>query len=406
MDFFAKQFWRSRSGKAARIFSPRRSHKKSTQCKMYFDDCERNPFVEEWESWLPELRSRVSWTTSRTVAKKEAIDRLLGYTPESASKLSREQVEDETLQWAVDCNVIWADDEEGTTENSTISGITSRYSTISDLLVASDCKSTVEALAFLWSLVANLLENKELNSVHVVVFPNATSLWDYDTVVMLLQAIAIAKPLLPAQMQNVHFDLFHPSYKNSPRMWSPQMHSPFPTVGLSINDHISLNSDSSKNWDFEDQLDIYKSRLEALFASIDADDEFNNRLREENVDPRQILATCQSWAFKMGISNHLPPSCWVVDEHNQPFQLYASLWSIIQKMESSTNQLEPIMIAMPNVDAYTVKRLAITINAALQRLQSNVRVSNIFYPTAAPEDPRNAPCTLIQLSLSSDPKPW
>jgi len=394
---------------------------------MYFDDCERRPLVEEWEGWLPELNSRVSWTTSRTEAKQQAIQQLLGYNAQSASKLSTDQVELETLQWLADCNIVWSPDDDDEDDNNnngpkrTGEPIkkqprTTRYSTISDLIVASDCHSDIDSLALLWNLIAKLLENQELNSVYMTVFPNATSLWDYDTMVTTLQAIAISKPLLPTAMQNVQLDLFHPDYKHSPRMWSPEMHSPFPTLGLSIQSQPqsqtlrSFKDPVMSPLDVDDELEITRNRLESLFASIDADEGFSARLKEENIDPRQILNECIEWEIDKRIG--MTTSNCVVDTHVEPYQIYARLWSVIQQLhavgiksmhkdKSLVSSKPMMMLVTPNLDAYTTKRLAITVNVALQQLQSSIRVSDIFFPTESIDDRRYAPHAMIQLTFDN-----
>ena len=373
---------------------------------MYFDDCERRPLVEEWEGWLPELSSRVSWTTSRAEAKKRAIQQLLGYNAKSASVLTTDQVEMETLQWAADCNIVWAPEDEEESEGNRQAGTRSRYSSISDLIVASDCESNIDCLSLLWRLIANLLENHELNSVYIVVFPHTTSLWEYDNMVMTLQALAISKPLLPASLQGIQIDLFHPDYKHSPRMWSPEMHSPFPTLGLFIQSPAaSVIPCFGGSLDVDEELEMARSRLENLFSCIDADDQFRTRLREENADPRKILKECMEWGTSRGEA--LEDHFFVVDTHVEPFQIYACLWSVIQELQAAAqiqpekgkvngSSLRKILVA-PNLDAYTTKRLAITVNVALQRLQCFVRVSDIFYPTASLNDPRGAPYAMIHL---------
>ena len=411
------QFWGSRLRQSSkRLLSSRSSNTKSRQhCNMYFDDCERRPLIDDWEGYLPELNSRVAWTTSRAEAKENAIQQLLGYNAKSASLLSTDQVEMETLQWAADCNIVWVPEDGEENEDNQQARDSSRYSSISDLIVASECESNISCLALLWKLIANLLENHELNSLYMIVFPSATSLWDYDNMVTTLQALAISRPLLPASMQNVQLDLFHPDYKHSPRMWSPEMHSPFPTLGLSIQSQVASvilgpnrrnsnfgGSDSMDDVDAE--LETARSRLENLFASIDADDQFRIRSREENLDPRKILKECMDWGTRRGISVE---NTFVVDTHVEPFHIYACMWSVIQELQAAANnQTDRVnvssltrILVTPNLDAYTMKRLAITVNVALQRLHCSVRVSDIFYPTTSRHDPRGAPHAMIQLTL-------
>ncbi len=384
---------------------------------MYFDDCERRSLAEgEWEAWLPEAK-RVScadntWQTTNTGAKIKAMKELLGHNFDSAAVLTVEQIEDETLQWALDCNVLWAGDEEdeeavggndrtrGTNPKKTM---TSKYSSISDLIVARECKNTIDALAFLWNLMAKLLNNQELNTVYMVVFPNAPTMWNYEIMVTALQALTISTPLLPSRMQHLQLDLFHPNYKYSPRMWSPEMHSPFPTLALSIKDQPSSISRTTNTGELtlDEDLDATRSRLEALFVSVDADDRVTTRLLQDNKDTKEILVDCQRWAQRLKCFENGPDIEWLVDSHIEPFHLYASIWAAIGGMQAGgddeeTKCVSSIILVAPNVDAHTTERLAITVNAALRRLHSPIRVVNVFHPSSLSES-RRAPCAMIQL---------
>jgi len=393
---------------------------------MYFDDCERRLLPEQWEVWLPESKVRISsdtgtWQSTRTEAKIKAMEQLLGYNAHSATTLSVEQIEDETLQWALEYDVIWAgddEDDESINRNGNVQEIrlektiTSKYRAISDLIIAQDCTNTIDALAFLWNFMAKLLENQEVNSVYMVVFPKAPALWQYDIMVTVLQALKISKPLLPKGMQNIQLDLFHPKYKNSPRMLSPQMHSPFPTLGLSIKGQLTTTSEnidslgySSTSFNLsldDDDLDETRSRLEALFASIDADDRVRTQLLEESIDTKVILTECQRWAQEIErLQKNDKMMEWLVDTHTEPFHLYTRIWSAIRKLQSETenngtNHVSSTMIVVPNLDAHTTKRLAITINAALRKLRSRIRVVDVFDTSSSSQ--RRAPYAMIQLS--------
>jgi len=230
--------------------------------------------------------------------------------------------------------------------------------------------------------------------------------------VTVLQALTISGPLLPP---NVHLslDLFHPDYKHSPRMWSPEMHSPFPTLGLSIKrQSASTSSVSSSNppatsrsiqkegQGLDEQLEATRSRLEALFESLDADDRVNTRAVEENTDTAEVLMDCRSWAESSGsLKESFASMEWLVDTHTEPFQLYSRLWSAIQALQAGNDKHASTMLLAPNLDAHTSKRIAITVNAALQRLQSPVRVVNIFHPNfpSSNNSSRQAPHAMIQL---------
>lgn len=392
---------------------------------MYFDDCERRSLPEQWEVWIPDSKQTIpcertdgTWQTTQAEAKMDAMDRLLGYNMDSTAILSEEQIEDETLYWALDCNIIWAGDD----DDDEILGInskrqcstpekamTSKYHSISDLVIARDCTTTIDALAFLWNLMAKLLDSEQINSLHMVVFPSVSAMWQYDVMVTVLQALMISKPLLPPHMQHVQLDLFHPHYKNSPRMWSPEMHSPFPTLGLSIQGQpATMSTTSNKSTPYnavigtslDDDLDATRSRLEALFESIDADDRVTTRLFEDNVDTKEIMADCYRWAESFTLRHDSLNIQWVVDTHSEPFHLYSRLWSVIKGLQARSHDKDAkrttsTMLVAPNIDSYTTKRLAITVNAALRKLHSPIRVLNVFHPSSSTS--RQAPYAMILL---------
>lgn len=370
---------------------------------MYFDDAERQS-PDEFQSIWPS--SPKTWGLTRSEEKQQAVQQLVGHTPQTAASLSVEEVEDETLKWAVESDVLWAGEDtvDETPEDESVikpslpTTITSKYESIADLIVANDCSNSAHSLALIWRILSNLMKNQETNSVYMVVFPNASALWAYDVMVTLLQAVVISKSLLPPNMQNLQLDMFHPNFKNSPRMWSPESHSPFPTLGISIStqpteeEHVLDDTDGS-------ELEQARARLESLFEMIDADETVNN-LSLTPHDERELLQTCKNWLKeKASPESGAFINCeWVVDSSKEPFAMYATLWDAIAAMESSSTQgaLSTNIVA-PNLDAHTTHRLAITVNAALQRLGSSTRVSNVMYPGSASVS-RQSPFPMIQLS--------
>merc|ERR1712091_619707 len=102
--------------------------------------------------------------------------------------------------------------------------------------------------------------------------------------VTMLEAIQITRPLLPNNLE-LGLDLFHPNFKHSPRMWSPQWHSPFPTIGITIKAKKQESID-------EIDLDTVRGKLDVLFQSVDATREDGQSSDE---DHQHILKDCQSW---------------------------------------------------------------------------------------------------------------
>ena len=226
-----------------------------------------------------------------------------------------------------------------------------------------------------------------------------------------LQALIIAKPLLPPKMQNLKLDLFHPDYKQSPRMWSPEMHSPFPTIGLSMQSQPSstlawteekmgkLDEDGA---DADEELDATRTRLNALFASFDADDKFSSRAMDHEVNVEDVLQRCKGWLESKDNSIKATNEVeWVVETHTEPFQLYVRLWGAIRDLQakSTSKQAHSLLLVVPNLDSHTTLRLAVTVNAALRRLDIPVRIANVFHrnqPTNSSS--RQAPYAMIELA--------
>jgi len=343
---------------------------------MYFDDCERRDVDDVWSMDGSNNKATSPWIMSRSEEKRLAMEQFLGYTPESTAKLSDEQVEDEILQWAVDTHVVGGGDDDKTA---------CKYNVISDLIVASSCVTAEESLALLWEQLAGLLELQEQDSVYMIAFPKATDLWDYDTMVLVLQAIQVSKSLLPPEF-DVKIDLFHPDYKHSPKMWSPETHAPFPTVGIQV-----VRPPTQRDDEIED-LGAAHTKLDALFNSIDA--VHGTQVKNDSTTD-QVLEISKNWVSELShelFSDTAKASMtWTVQPHKQPYQLYATLWDAIIKLKESESSR---MIVAPNLDAHTTHRIAVTINAALRRLDVPVRISHVFHPG---NGDKRAPYAMIHL---------
>lgn len=371
---------------------------------MYFDDRER---LQDFEGRLskPILGSIFSskneikpWIISLSDEKRFAMEKFLGYNAKSASELTDEQVEEETLRWVVDTDIVLSSNGENSsssvanskqdiTDRQRVSTI--KYDGIKDLLVASSCHSKLESLAFLWNTIADTFEeempshsssnSKISNSVKLIVFPNSESLWDYDTIVTMLESIQITKPLLPTQF-DLRLDLFHPNYKHSPRIWSPQWHSPFPTMGLTIKAKKSRPID---------ELDIERVRckLDILFKSGDAAEKSSQCSRK---DSDQILVDSQLWLnmkYKSEEKGKVNTNTtrfnkgnidWIVQSQASPFQLFRTIWN--NALNLSIDRKRTLVVIDPFLDSYTLHQVAIAVNAALKRLDIPFRVSQVYHP--------------------------
>lgn len=414
MAFVPHQFWSrpkaitTPSSTRIEICQQRRSSI-GTTLSMYFDDCERskeieerlrNSFLENNISPRDNTDNNNPWIISQSDEKREALEKFLGYNPKSASELTDEQVEEETLRWVVNTDIVWTGDDDESSSDSNQHDVqgsidrrrvtTIRYDSINDLLVASSCDSTAQSLAFLWDKIAEALEDatsatpnvsSSRNSVKLIVFPKLESLWDYDTMVTMLEAIQITRPLLPNNFE-LGLDLFHPNFKHSPRMWSPQWHSPFPTVGITIK--------AKKQESIDDiDLDTVRGKLDVLFQSVDATRE---DAQNSDEDHQHILKDCQSWLFaendrtKSKAVEFNPKSVetndvdWMVQSIGSPSQLYRTLWNSVLSLSAGGKSAS--VVIDPFLDSSTLHRVAVTVNAALIRLDIPIRITELYHPFA------------------------
>lgn len=374
---------------------------------MYFDDCERSKDITEglqksiYESIIPQNNNN-PWIISRSDEKLEALERFLGFNPTTVSKLTDEQIEEETLRWVVNTEIIASDDYDDPRNRQHLASV--QYESIHDLLVASSRDSTLECMTFLWNTIAQELDEKSSasvkssspNSVKLIVFPNAKSLWDYDTMVTMLEAIQIAKPLLPSDLE-VQLDLFHPDFKHSPRMWSPQWHSPFPTVGVLVKKKQQESIDDV-------DVDTVRSKLDILFQSIDATRE-DSQPHVQDEDRAQIIQECQSWLQQESFEDKAADTTdldWAVQTVGSPYQLYKSVWN--SALALSSNGADSSVVIDPVLDSRTLYRVAVTVNASLMKLDIPVRITQVHHPYAAAgsssrsKQQQRPPYGMIQLS--------
>jgi len=435
MALVPHQFWNRPNAMRIKL-SPnaRQSQSPIGACalSMYFDDRERLLDIEE--RWRKPIfgEKKNPWIISLSEEKRLAVEKFLGYNPKSASKLTNEQVEEETLRWVVDTDIVSVsstdsneNDPQATTTTDRQRGTTTaiKYDSIKDLLVASSCNSTLQSLTFLWNGIADALEDEmsqpvsspssSSNSVKLIVFPKSKSLWNYDTIVTMLEAIQIARPLLPTKF-DIRLDLFHPDFKHSPRMWSPQWHSPFPTVGISI---IKEKKQPSSD-EIDIDMDTVRAKLDALFQSVDATRE---DAQNSNEDHLQILEDCRSWlqveherkkarkaeaekafreTYDVDENNNID---WTVQTRGSPFQLYRTLWNSILTLSSVSSHKSASVVIDPFLDSCTLHRVAVTVNAALKRLDIPIRITEVYHPFARPPSSNSScetrpPYGMIQLS--------
>jgi hypothetical protein len=344
---------------------------------MYFDDCERKDIEE-----LKNLSA--SWSTPFSEEKQKALASHLGYNYESANDLTVDKVEEETLVWAIDSDVVSVGDcEESNPGNC-------KFRSFSDLIIASNCATVTNCMALVWKELERLFQmdiaSHDDDSVYMIVFPKTKALWEYDTMVTMLQAIEICKALLPSHVDLI-FDCFHPDYKNSPRMLSPQSHSPFPTIGI----RMVQNKD-----DYQDVDDINSTRdkLQVLFDSVDAVHSVGSQAKEE-INPENVIFAVQEWMKESKVIQMDDKIDYNIEMQKEPYQIWKALWASIEAFSYSTLSSSSLVVT-PFLDAHTCHRIAVTVNAALKRFDSGVQIEHVFHP-GNKEKNRNAPHGIIHI---------
>lgn len=310
-----------------------------------------------------------------------------------------------------------------------------KYGSIASVSVAS-CTTIVGCLARLWDAIVELVENipeeeENIDTIHLVAFPRATDLWDYDQMSTLMMACEFAKQQVLLQssvgkndeMVELTLDLFHPKYKNSPKLWSPDKHSPFPTAGIQVKRREGKNAATASSSFGQIPKSISTlEQLESLFLSAPAlhthdDDDFafptmNSTSNSPGIPASRyidgssdVLRGCNDWmkqyckehpkySLKFQNSNDLRSFDWVFaspevaeddDEDRNGavtnfadynYFLYKTLWATLRDMErqfsngngKSAMKTRMIVAEQYHDTAENFQRFAVTINAALRRL--------------------------------------
>jgi hypothetical protein len=358
---------------------------------MYFDDCSRLGDAKDFVLPVGASKSKahVPWVANE---KLQAVRDFLGYTAQSALTLEPEQVEEAILQWVIDTNVVNYSEEEEEDIPSTRIGSTmlrAKFDSISDLSIA-PCTDTIACLAYFWQQLAPLLDHPEAipaNSVNLMVFPNATALWNYDVMLTMMQAVQVSKPLLRHEEYTLQLHLFHPDFQNSPKLWSPETHAPFPTAGISL-----VKKTSKKQPTF--QMDATRSKLEAIFRKAAA----TPQTSVPPPTPEQVWESCQPWIASNLQDEHPPMSSTtkhVLLNSNKKHHWFATVWSAISAIQRGQSILVVGPADMPRFSTW--RKWAIVMNAALKRLtDGNMQIAQVAHPDA-PQSHRQSPYPVIQI---------
>jgi hypothetical protein len=272
----------------------RRLASSSNKLTMYFDDVSRHS-----NGWKPGNKLSKNSDVSafhRSEQKHDALKRtLLGHDAESASVLSNDEgtfllscasttglpmmaVDDACLTrvlqyilsydwqttvleqmqlWVQKYGVVGDDSSDDKLYRETLGmsvcGATSVVGCIADFwqaIVAVIDEHTDDVDPTRWTIkTSENLETKSQNlqlaeQIYFAVFPNCQELYDYKTMFTFVTAMELSKGLCLHLGNRLSLTLFHPKFKNSPRMLSPEKHSPFPCTGLQLGEPPSLVSAS------------------------------------------------------------------------------------------------------------------------------------------------------------------
>ena len=232
----------------------------------------------------------------------------------------------------------------------------------------------------------------------LLVIPHCPNLYRYATMVQVVQILV--KSLAECDDNfDVPFNIFHPTYKDSPKLWSPERHAPFPVLGYRIiyNNNNKNNSpetltsqqplsplDLGQTSALEHQREI----LEQLFASPAAATPFNDATNLdflEEVSDETIQEQCEAWIALFQTNNDAEPNYalrysdtivdWHVCRESTAVSAYQNVWKALKDLqersggERDTPTVHSVMLAMPSFHPHNAQafcRFAVTINAALR----------------------------------------
>lgn len=262
----------------------------------------------------------------------------------------------------------------------------------------------VGCIAYFWRIIVKdiLKENREGHeeSVYMVVFPCCKALYTYDNLKLLNQAVNLGSDLCLYIGSEISLTLFHPDYKNSPKMFSPERHSPFPTSGVQFKPSKTMMRELPK--DESVYLDKQRIYLERIFNSAaaaspfeDTENQFLTKDCSEESSQDAIIQLTQEWFQdnKYVENNELNSALkhiettvgWFVSRASMAEEAYADTWGMIYQLlkESSEDHVVSAILVAPNFSMYNAvewRKFAITINAALKRTTEGKMKVELFHP--------------------------
>jgi hypothetical protein len=246
-----------------------------------------------------------------------------------------------------------------------------------------------------WTIKAS--DNKEMKNqnvpsaeqIYFAVFPNCQDLYDYKTMFTFVTAMELSKGLCLHLGNRFSLTLFHPNFKNSPRMLSPEKHSPFPCTGLQFESTPPSTSTSTppkaiqqssrtfkkpvkETKKGDSHLDDQRNQLEFLFNSAavsgsDGDDsvvslsdfyseelvdsisksfESEQQFSKSNLPKSTVKGMLQTWIKQnrytdnvqrqqnraLQLIDTVADERWIISEHKVAEKVYADIWKAINDL--------------------------------------------------------------------------
>ena len=158
-------------------------------------------------------------------------------------------------------------------------------------VAVSQSNTVIGCLADFWQAIANVIDDhtdefspvrwitpqKNTERIHFVVFPNCPDLYHYKTMFTFVTAMEFSKELCLHMGKRFSITLFHPHFKDSPKLFSPERHSPFPVSGLQFGGRYTIRHKPSLT-----STQPKRQRGNGLQPAIDSDNDSDDDDDEES----------------------------------------------------------------------------------------------------------------------------
>lgn len=386
------------------FFSASRQAQRQQTARHYFDDLSR--YSVEWEpsrfdnddsaAAAAALQKRAD--AKAAIEKREALQRILGYNAASASQLSCAEIRALTKAWMRKSGAV-----QGRTP--TIEGDELYHKLVGMKVCKSD--TIIGCLSYYWKMIVKVIREEDEDpissrrskeGVYMVLFPYCKDLYMYDKLSMMNSAVDLGQDLCQHLGLDFSLTMFHPKYKNAPRMFSPARHSPFPTAGVQFSrskkvDQVFAPEDSTL-------VVTHRIHLERLFNSAAASKSLVTAAESQVASlpyysRDEVVKRSREW-FEKGAQNgkygETPDNRWLVSTATIAEEAYADVWSMIHHLTQQQQQRrndgnEPVILSSvlvaPRFKTFSAPqwlKFAVTVNAVLKRMTDGKISLEVFHP--------------------------